>query len=80
MLSFRLYEIRQNGITNLAGGKLYFQLKKIRAAGRGKKDPQYDWRKLIPNDNDGKQAKPTIYTTIPHVRRKATPLNVVGEL
>lgn len=77
---FRLYELRQNGIRFIAGGKLYHKLKAKRMnQERDKKMHQYDWRKLIPNENSAAQVKQSSHFVSFPMRKKATPLDVVGE-
>lgn len=81
--------MRQNGVRTMIGGSLYFKLKKKRLheqRERTKNDrlrSQYDWRKLIPNDNVTVENLGGTYflphTPIAMPRKKAAPMDVYGE-
>ncbi|XP_011179813.3 transcriptional adapter 2A isoform X1 [Zeugodacus cucurbitae] len=81
---YRLYELRQNGVRTLAGGSLYFKLKKRRAQQQRDrlKDDNYrqlhDWRKLIPS---AQTLVPNPFATanvVSNPRRKAGPMDIIG--
>uniref|UniRef100_A0A034WD71 Transcriptional adapter n=1 Tax=Bactrocera dorsalis TaxID=27457 RepID=A0A034WD71_BACDO len=81
---YRLYELRQNGVRTLAGGSLYFKLKKRRAQQQRdrQKDEIYrqvhDWRKLIPS---AQTLVPNPFATtnvVSNPRRKAGPMDIIG--
>lgn len=74
----RLFEFRKNGIKSIAGGKLYLKLKNKRTNNE-KKTQLLDWKKLVRNEFGAIQTKIISPLTSAIARKKAIPLDVVGE-
>lgn len=81
----RLYELRQNGVTSIEGGKLYFNLKANRQKHFCKfrqLQGKYDWREYLTNSSgvalNGPNGFQFVPTSLQAPRRKALPLDIVG--
>lgn len=78
---FRLYELRGNGVKSMTGGKLYFKLKAKRVNyKRDRKLHQIDWRKLVVNQHMVEEVRPSAVMNPILTRKKATPLEIIGEV
>lgn len=79
-MSCSLYEFRKNGITTLADGNLYDKLKfkrlNSKGCGNGK---AMNWKKLLPKNLTDLSAIEQLPKS-PPVRKKASPLEIIGEI
>lgn len=65
----------------MTDGKLYETFKSKRMSDKKslQSEPLLDWRKLIPNENGAATSKPPAIVSLVPTRKKATPMDVVGE-
>lgn len=82
--SCRLYELRSNGITTYNGGRIFQKLRAQRTSRiRTKPTTAYEWKHLVPDENQQLSGAGQIMKhcldlhTLP-VKRKSTPLNIIG--
>lgn len=80
----RLYELRSNGITTYNGGRIFQKLRAQRTSRiRTKSTMVYEWKHLVPVDNQqlsgaGQIMKHCLDLHNLPVKRKSTPLNIIG--
>ncbi|KAL5282652.1 TADA2A family protein [Megaselia abdita] len=82
----KLYDCRKNGVTTLAGGKLYFKLRNKKVSlSRDKKILQYkeliNWRDIefkIKTDEVKSTSSSIMIPCVNHLRKKASPMDVIG--
>lgn len=80
----RLYELRSNGITTYNGGRIFQKLRAQRTSRiRTKSTMAYEWKHLMPDENQqlsgaGQIMKHCLDLHNLPVKRKSTPLNIIG--